>query len=218
MVLFENMDGVCMEYAWFLSKILKVLVSWAVSENPSRFPFKALKTFSEHFILSVLAFIHLVHRAWSWAAAIIDSLFPYAKPNASHSHDIGPEVSATEPENISWTHLLFQFSCFWSLLFFSNSFFPIEVSAKILSQKNGEHFSKKVPMNHFGFSPMYSYSIELKTPKRGQLNVNEKKIMTDFPRTPGSFPWPYVTLIFTCEIFRIYCGSKLCVFFLLVKR
>ena len=42
------------------------------------------------------------------------------------------------------------------------------VSAKILSRKNGENFSKKVSMNHFGFSPMYSYSIELKKPKRGQ--------------------------------------------------
>ena len=65
MALFENMDRVCMEYAWFVSKILKVLVSWTVPENPSRFPFKALKTSSEHFILPVLAFIHLVHRAWS---------------------------------------------------------------------------------------------------------------------------------------------------------
>ena len=42
------------------------------------------------------------------------------------------------------------------------------VSAKILSRKNGENFSKIVSMNHFGFSPMYSYSIELKKPKRGQ--------------------------------------------------
>ena len=72
---------------------------------------------------------------------------------------------------------------------------------------------KKSASESFCFYPMYSYSIELKTPKRGQLNVNEKKIVTDFPRRPGSFPLPYVTLIFTCEFFRIYCGSKLCVFF-----
>ena len=59
------------------------------------------------------------------------------------------------------------------------------VLGKILSQKNGEHLLKKVSVNHFGFSPIYSYSIELKNLKGDRLNVNGKKIMINIPQAPG---------------------------------
>ena len=43
MVLFENMDGACMEYAWFLSKILKVLVRELYQKTPQGFLSKLSK-------------------------------------------------------------------------------------------------------------------------------------------------------------------------------
>ena len=49
------------------------------------------------------------------------------------------------------------------------------VSARILSRKKWRTLFKKVSMNHFGFSPMCSYSIELKNTKRGQVKCKREK-------------------------------------------
>ena len=74
-------------------------------------------------------------------------------------------------------------------------------------------------MNHFGFSPYYSDRIELKTVRGARLNVNWKRLFDQFPADThlANFPWAYVTLIFTCELFRIYCGSTPFVFYLLTS-
>ena len=55
------------------------------------------------------------------------------------------------------------------------------VSARILSRKKWRTLFKKVSMNHFGFSPMCSYSIELKNTKRGQVKCKREKNYDRFP-------------------------------------
>ena len=41
-------------------------------------------------------------------------------------------------------------------------------------------------VNHFAFSLMFSFSIELKNPKWGRLKkINREKIMPNFPQTSG---------------------------------
>ena len=47
--------------------------------------------------------------------------------------------------------------------------------------KKWRTLSEKMSLNHFGFSPVYSYIIELKNSKRGQGKCQRKKNYDQFP-------------------------------------
>ena len=72
---------------------------------------------------------------------------------------------------------------FWNYIMMTDDelFTIYRVSARILSRKKWRTLFKKVSMNYSGFSPMCSYSIELKNTKRGQVKCKRGKNYDRFP-------------------------------------
>ena len=93
--------------------------------------------------------------------------------------------------NVSFGEFFETIFLFWNyIMMTADELFTIyRVSARILSRKKWRTLFKKVSMNHFGFSPMCSYSIELKNTKRGQVNCKrEKKLWPISPGYLANFP------------------------------
>ena len=93
--------------------------------------------------------------------------------------------------NVSFGEFFETIFLFWNyIMITADELFTIyRVSARILSRKKWRTLFKKVSMNHFGFSPMCSYSIELKNTKRGQVKCKrEKKLWPISPGYLANFP------------------------------
>ena len=93
--------------------------------------------------------------------------------------------------NVSFGEFFETIFLFWNyIMMTADELFTIyRVSARILSRKKWRTLFKKVSMNHFGFSPMSSYSIELKNTKRGQVKCKrEKKLWPISPGYLANFP------------------------------